>query len=93
MLCARFCKYSGICLICHRLIHQFAQFVTFLSILALSLSFVYLSVCLIANHLLCQFAQFVTSFYPLEAFYSANKSFAVLLLMSKELVRVGMQTN
>jgi len=40
-----------------------------------------------------QFAQFVTSFYPLEAFCSVNTSFAVSLLMSKQLVLVGIQTN
>jgi len=34
---------------------------------------------------------FITSFYPLEAFCSANMSFAVSLLMSKQLVHVGTQ--
>ena len=67
--------YSRICLIRHRLIHQF---VTFSSVPAESLSIVYISV-----HLIHQLAQFVTSFYPLEAFCSANTSFAVMLLMSK----------
>jgi len=33
------------------------------------------------------------SFYPLEAFYSVNTSFAVSLLMSKQLVRVRIQTS
>jgi len=80
--------YSRICLIRHRLIRHFAQFVTFSSVPAESLSSVYISVRLVR-----QSAQFVTSFYPLEAFWSANTSFAVLLLMSKQLVRVGTQTN
>jgi len=43
--------------------------------------------------LIRQFAQFVTSFDPLEAFCSANTSFAVSLLMSKQLVREGMEAN
>jgi len=59
------------CLIHHRLIRQFA---TFSSVPAEFLCFVYISV--------RQYAQFVTSFYPLEAFCSANTSFAVSLLMS-----------
>jgi len=41
---------------------------------------------LISHHLICQFPHFVTCFYPLEAFCSANTSFAVSLLMSKQLV-------
>jgi len=57
------------------------------------LSFVYISVHLIRHHLVCQFAQVVTSFYPSEAFYSANTSLTVSLLMSKQLVRVGIKTN
>jgi len=64
-------KYSGTRLIRHRLIRQFAEFVTFSSVPAESLFFVYISV--------RQFAQFVTSFYPLEAFCSSNSSFAVSL--------------
>jgi len=52
------------------------------------LSFVCISVYLIG-----QFAQLITSFYPLEAFCSANTSFAVSLLMFKLLVHVGIQTN
>jgi len=77
--------YSRTCLTRHRLIRQVAQIVTFSSVLEESLSFVYISV--------RQFAQFVTFFYPLEAFCSANTSFAVSLLMSKQLVRVGIQKN
>jgi len=60
------------------------------------LSFVYISVHLIQHHLICQFAQFVISFIALtnlEAFCLANMSFPVLLLMSKQLVHVGLQTN
>jgi len=45
------------------------------------------------TRLIRQFAKFVTSFYPLEAFCLVNTSLAVLLLMSKQLVRVGIQTN
>jgi len=60
----------------------------FLLVLAESVSFVYISVCLIH-----QLAQFVTGFYPLEVFCSVNMSFAVSLLMSQQLVRVGIQTN
>jgi len=51
-------------------------------------SFVYISV-----HLIRQFVQFVTFFYPLDAFCLANASFAVSLLMSKQLVHVGIQSN
>jgi len=80
-----FVWYSRTCLIRYRLICQFAYVVTFSSVPAEFLSFVYISI--------RQFAQFVTSFYPLEAFCSANPSFAVSLLMSKQLVRVGIQTN
>jgi len=44
--------------------------------------------------LIRQFARFLTSFYSLEAFCSvSNTSFAVSLLISKQLVRVGIQTN
>jgi len=43
--------------------------------------------------LIRQFAQFVTSFHPSEAFCSANTSFAVSLLMSKQLVRLRIETN
>jgi len=46
---------------------------------------------LVTPGLIRQFAQFVTSFYHLKAFCSANTSFAVWLLMSKQLVRVGIQ--
>ena len=75
--------YSRTCLTRHRLIRQLAQIVTFSSVPAESLSFVYNSV--------RQFAQFVTSFYPLEEFCSANTASAVSLLMCKQLVRVGIQ--
>jgi len=51
---------------------------------------VYVSVRLIRHRLIRQFAQLVTSFYPREAFCS---SFAVSILMSKQLVRRGIQTN
>jgi len=47
----------------------------------------------ISVRLIRRFAQFVTSFYPLEAFCSANTSFAVSLVMSEQLVGVGIQTN
>jgi len=57
------------------------------------LSFVYISVHLIRHGLISQFAQFVTSFYALEAFCSANTLCAVLILMSEQLVCVGIQTN
>ena len=67
--------YSRICLIRHRLIRQFAWFVTFSLVPAEFLSFVYIFV--------RQFAQFVTSFYPWEAFCSANPPFAVSVLNSK----------
>jgi len=67
---------------------ELVSFVTFSSVPAEFLSFVYISVRLIR-----QFAQFVTSFYPLEAFCSVNTSFAVSLLMSNQLLRVGIQTN
>jgi len=43
--------------------------------------------------LTCQCAQFITSLYPLEAFCSANTSFAVSLWMFKQLVHGGIQTN
>ena len=55
--------------------------------------FVYISVHLIRHHLIRQFAQSVTSLYSLEAFWLSNMPFAVLLLMSKQLVHVGIQTN
>ena len=87
------CKYSITRLIRHRLIRQFAEFVTFSSVPAEFLSFVYISVRLIRHRLIRQFTQFVTSFYPLEVFSSANTSLAVSLLMFKQLVRVGIQTN
>jgi len=45
------------------------------------------------TRLIRQFAQFVTSFYPWEEFCFCNSSFAVSLQMSKQLVRVGIQTN
>jgi len=81
-------------LIRHRLIRQFAYLVTFSSVPAEFLSFVYISVRVIRHRLIHQFAQFVISFYPLEAFCSVNSSFAVSLLMSKQLVvPVGLQTN
>jgi len=51
-------------LILHRLIRQFAQFVTFSSVLAEFLSFVYISVRLIDHGVIRQFSQFVTSFCP-----------------------------
>jgi len=54
---------------------------------------VYISVRLIRHRLIRQFVQFVTYFYPSEAFCSANTSFAVSILMSKQQVRVGTQTN
>jgi len=75
-------NYNRNCLIRHRLICQFTEFVLFCRSCQNS-------------YLLCtfQFAQFVTSFYPLEAFCSTNTSFAVWLLMSKQPVRVGIQTN
>jgi len=47
----------------------------------------YISVRLIRNR------QFVASFCPSEAFCSANSSFAVSVLMFKQLTRVGIQTN
>jgi len=53
---------------------------------------VYISVRLIRYRLIRQFAQFVTPFCPLEVFCSANTSFAVSLLMYKQLVRVGIKT-
>jgi len=43
--------------------------------------------------LIRQFVQFVTSFYTLETFCSVNTPFAVSRLMSKQLVRVGIQIN
>ena len=79
--------YSRTCLIRHRLIRQFAQVATFLSVLAEFLSFAYILVRLIRHGLNCQFAQFVTSFSPLEAFCSTITSFAVSLLMLKQLVK------
>jgi len=54
---------------------QFAQFVTFSSVPAEFLSFVYISVRLIGHRLIREFAQFVTFFYPLEAFCSAKMLF------------------
>ena len=56
--------YSRTCLIRHRLIRQFTQIVTFLSVLAKFLSFADILVRLIRHALNCQFAQFVTSFSP-----------------------------
>jgi len=50
-------------------------------------------ICWVQSSRIRQFAQFVTSFYPREAFCSFNSSVAVSLLMSKQLVRVGIQTN
>ena len=52
---------NRICLICYRLIRQF---ITFSSVPAEFLSFVYISVGLIRHRLIRQFAQFVTSLYP-----------------------------
>jgi len=45
----------------------------------------YISVRLIRHRRIRQVPQFVTSFYSLEAFCSANMSFAVSLLTSKQL--------
>jgi len=56
--------YCRMCLILHRLIRQFAQFVTFSSVLAEFLSFVYISVRLIDHGVIGQFSQFITSFCP-----------------------------
>jgi len=81
------------CLIRHRLIRQFAQFVTFSSVTAESLAFVCISVRLIRRCIIRQFSQFITSFYTLAAFCPTNTSFAVSLLMFKQLVREGIQTN
>jgi len=50
---------------------------------------VYISFRRIRHRLIRQFAQFFISFYPREAFCSGNTSFAVSLLMSKQLTRVG----
>jgi len=60
--------YSRICLIRHRLIRQFAQFLTFSLVPAELLSFVHISVRLIRHRLIRQFAQFVASFYPEKRF-------------------------
>jgi len=78
-------SYSRICLI--------RQFVTFSSVPAKSPSFVFISVHLIRHRLIRQFAQFVTSFYPLEALCSANTSFVISLLMSKQSVHVEISEN
>jgi len=56
--------YSRIGLIRHHLICHFTQFITFLSVPAESLSFVYISVRLIQ-----QSAQFATSFHPSDTFF------------------------
>jgi len=64
-----------------------------LSVLEEFLSFVYTSVRVIRHHLIRQFGQYVTFFYPLEVFCLTTISFAVLLLISKQLVHVGIQTN
>jgi len=66
----------------------FRQFVTFSSVPGRIAIF-----CVHFCGLICQFAQFVTSFCPLEAFCSANTLFTVSFLMSKQLVRVAIQTN
>ena len=71
-----FDKYKGICLIHYHLIRQFAQFVTFLSVLPKFLSFTCIPVCLIRHRLIRQFAKFLTFLYSRETFCTANLSFA-----------------